>query len=104
MIWVKREKKNCSSLLLLLACSNQDLAFSECTCRLQISASHTFASRKFNVFIHLFVGEIDLGTVRDDERELHSFLARPPRLKKDAVNAGENQFAHRASVGGSLGF
>ena len=56
------------------------------------------------MFIHLFVGEIDLGTVRDDERELHSFLARPPRLKKDAVNAGENQFAHRAPICGRLRF
>ena len=56
------------------------------------------------MFIDLFVGEIDLGPGGDDERELHSLPARPPRLKKDALNAGENQFAHRASVCGRLRF
>ncbi len=49
---VKRQKENCCSL----ACSNQSLALSECTCRLHKSASQTFASRKFNVFIDSFVG------------------------------------------------
>ena len=56
------------------------------------------------MFIDLLVGEIDLGAVGDDQRELHSFPARPPRLKQDAVNAGENQFAHRASGCGRLRF
>ena len=56
------------------------------------------------MFIHLFVGEIDLGAMGDDQRKLHSLRARPPRLKKDALNAGENQFAHRASVCGRLRF
>ena len=56
------------------------------------------------MFIDLFVGEIDLGPGRNDQRELHSFPARPPRLKKDALNAGENQFAHRATVCRGLRF
>jgi hypothetical protein len=56
------------------------------------------------VFIDLLVAEIDLGPGGDDQRELHPFPARPPRLKKDALNAGKNQFAHRASVGGRLRF
>jgi len=56
------------------------------------------------VFIDLFVGEIDLGAGGDDQRELHSFPARPPRPKKDALHAGENQFAHRTSVRGRLRF
>jgi hypothetical protein len=56
------------------------------------------------VFIDLFVGELDLGAVGDDQRELHSFPARPPRLKKYALHAGEDQFAHRASVCGRLRF
>ena len=53
------------------------------------------------MFIDSF-GEIDLGSGRDDQRELHSLPARPPRLKKDALNAGKNQFAHRTSVCGRL--
>jgi len=56
------------------------------------------------VFIHLFVGEVDLGAVGDDQGELHSLGARSPLLKKDALNAGKNQFAHRAPVGGRLRF
>src|SRR5579862_4780201 len=73
-------------------------------CRLQIKASHTFESRKFNVFIDLFVAEIDLGTRGDDQRELHSFPAGPPRLKQDTLYPGENQFAYRASVRSRLRF
>ena len=73
-------------------------------CRLQIKASHTFESGKFNVFINLFVGEIDLWAGGDDERELHSFPARPPRPKEDALNTGKNQFAHRASIRSRLRF
>jgi hypothetical protein len=65
---VKRQKKNCSSS----ASSNQSLALSECMCRLQSRASHTFESRKFNMFIDLFVGQVDLGAVGGDQRELHS--------------------------------
>lgn len=56
------------------------------------------------MFIHLFVGQIDLGAGGDDQRELHSFPARPPRLKKNTLHAGENQFAHRAPVCGRLRF
>jgi hypothetical protein len=61
-------------------------------------------SRKFNVFIDLFVGEIDLGAGGGDQRELHLLRARPPRPKKDALHAGENQIAHRAAVCGRLRF
>jgi len=43
VICVNRPKRNCSSP----ACSNQDLAVSECVCRLHRSASQTLASRKF---------------------------------------------------------
>jgi hypothetical protein len=52
VIYVKRQKKNCRSP----TCSNQNLARSECMCRLHRSACQTFASRKFNVFIDPFVG------------------------------------------------
>jgi hypothetical protein len=54
------------------------------------------------VFIHLIVGEIDLGAGGDDQRKLHSLRARAPSLKKDVLHAGENQFANRAPVGGRL--
>ncbi len=56
------------------------------------------------MFIHLFVGEIDLGAGRDDQWQLHLLRTRTPRLKKHALDAGENQFAHRASVCGRLRF
>ena len=56
------------------------------------------------MFIHLFVGEIDLRPMGDDQRKLHSFPARPPRLKKDALNADENKFADRAPVCSRLRF
>ena len=71
--WVKRQKKNCSSL----ASSNQSLAFSECTWRFHRSASQTLASRKFNMFIDLFVGHIDLRALRNDKGKLHFLSTRP---------------------------
>ena len=61
-------------------------------------------SRKFNAFIDLFVGEADLGAGRDDQRELDLLRARAPRLQKDVLQAGENQFAHRTPVRGGLRF
>src|SRR5271154_130688 len=70
--WVKRQKKNCCSPV----CSNQSRAVSECTCRLHKSASHTFASRKFNVFIDLFVGHIYLWAFGNDERKAHPLRTR----------------------------
>jgi hypothetical protein len=54
------------------------------------------------VFIDLIVGEIDLGAGGNDQRKLHSLWAWPPFLKEDVLNASENQFAHRAPVGGRL--
>jgi len=83
VIWVKRQKKNCSSP----ACWNQDWAFSECRCRLQINASHTFASRKFNVFIDLLVGQVNLGAAGDNQRELHSPKAWALALQEHGLNA-----------------
>ena len=56
------------------------------------------------MFIDVFVGEMDLGPGRGDQRELRSFPARPLRLKKDALNPGENQFARRAPFRGRLRF
>src|ERR1700722_5791333 len=67
VIWVTRQKKNCSSR----DCSNQRVARSECTCRLQKRASQTFASRKFNVFIDLFIGHVDLWAWRDNQGKTH---------------------------------
>ena len=54
------------------------------------------------MFIDLFVGEVDLGATGDDERELHFLWTRALALQEHGFNAGENQFAHRAPVGGSL--
>lgn len=54
------------------------------------------------MFINFFAGEIDFRAGGDDQRELHLLWARPPRLKQYTLNAGENQFAHRASVCGRL--
>lgn len=98
VIWVKRQKKNCSAP----ACSNHDLARSECTWRLQASASHTLASRKFNVFIDLFVGQFDLRAIGDDERELHSVRTRALVLQEDGPDTCQDQFAHRAPICGGL--
>lgn len=50
------------------------------------------------MFIDLFVGQIDLGAGGDDQRELDSLRAWASLLKKDVLNACENQFAHRATV------
>src|SRR5579872_5562566 len=66
--WVKRQKINLCSA----ASSNQDRALSACTWRLQTSASQTFASRKFNVFIDLFVAQVYLRSLGHHEGKLHS--------------------------------
>ena len=97
---MNRQKKNCSSL----ACSNQALAFSECKCRLHSRANHTFESRKFNVFIDLFVGEIHLWTVRDDQRELHPFRAWSLALQQNTPDSRKNQFTYGAPACSSLFF
>jgi hypothetical protein len=68
VIWVKRQKKNCSSA----DRSNHVRACSECTCRLQSSASQTFALRKFNVFTNMFVRQIYFWAFRDDEGKAYS--------------------------------
>src|ERR1700689_2643254 len=86
---VNRPKRNCSCP----ACSNQDLALSECTCRLHRRASQTLASRKFNVFIDLFVGHVYLWTLRNDERESYPLGTRPLALQENALDTGEHKFS-----------
>lgn len=56
------------------------------------------------MFIDLLVGQIDLGAVGDNQRELHLFRSRALALQEHALNAGQHEFAHRASIGGRLRF
>src|SRR5882762_6175995 len=90
-ICAKRQKKNCSSV----DRSNHARAYSECTCRPQRSASQTFASRKFNVIINNFVGQIYLGAFRDDEGKSHSLGTWALALHERAFRARKNEFADR---------
>src|SRR5882762_8387599 len=96
VICVKRQKKNCSSA----DRSNHARAFSECTGRPQRSASQTFASRKFHVFINQFVGQIYLGAFRDDEGKSHSLGTLT--LHESAFHACKNEFADRTSLRSGL--
>src|SRR6202521_619723 len=100
VICVKWQKKSCSSA----DRSNHSRACSECTCRLQSSASQTFASRKFNVFINIFVGQIYLGAFRDDEGKADSFETWALALDERAFRARQNEFADRASLRSCLLF
>src|SRR6202521_4150203 len=100
VICVKWQKKSCSSA----DRSNHSRACSECTCRLQSSASQTFASRKFNVFINIFVSQIYLGALRGDEGKAHSFGTRVLALHESAFRARENEFADRPSLRRGLRF
>lgn len=95
---VKRQKKNSSSP----AFSNQSLAVSEWMCRLHIKANQTLASRKFNVFIDLFVGQLNLGTFGDDQGKLNPSRTRSLTFQKYAPNACQNQFSDGAALGGGL--
>src|ERR1700680_799698 len=100
VICVKRRKKKCSSA----DRSNHSRARSECTCRPQSSASQTLASRKFNVFINLFVREIYLRTFRNDEREAHSFGTWALAFHESSCRASKNEFADRTSLRSGLLF
>ncbi len=100
MIWVKRQKRNCASP----PWSNQVLAFSECTCRLHKRASQTLASRKFNVLIDLFVGQVYLRAFGNDQRELHSSGVGALPLLQDVLNTGENEFAYGMALSRRLLF
>jgi len=85
--WVKRQKINLCSP----ASSNQDRALSACTWRLQTSASQTFASRKFNVFIDLFVAQAHLGSLGHNEWKLHSPRAGALLLQQYTLDTHKNQ-------------
>src|SRR5260370_30082337 len=97
---VKRQKKNFS----WLACSNQAMARSEWTCRFHASASQTLASRKFNVFIDLLVGQVYLGSLGNDERESYPLRPGALALQQDAPYPCQNQFTDRMARGSSLLF
>jgi hypothetical protein len=100
VICVKRQNKNCSSP----AFSNQDVAVSECTCRLHKSASQTFASRKFNVFINLFAGQVYLWAFGNDEREPHPLGTRTLTLQEYASDPRENELTDGVASRSSLFF
>src|SRR5579859_3537199 len=52
-------------------------------CRLHKSASQTFASRKFNVFIDPLVGQVYFRALGNDEREPHSLWTWVLALQQD---------------------
>ena len=56
------------------------------------------------MFIDLFVGEIHLWTVRDDQRELHPFRARSLALQQNTSDSRKNQFTYGAPACSSLFF
>ena len=66
------------------------------------SASQTLASRKFNVFINLFVGQIDFRSIGNDEGKLDSFGARTLVLDERDPHAQKDQFADGTPLRGSL--
>ena len=60
------------------------------------------ASRKFNVFIDLFVGQLNLGTSGDNQGKLNSFRPGSLAFQKYAPDACQNQFSNGAASGGGL--
>jgi hypothetical protein len=54
------------------------------------------------MFIDLFVGQINLRTVRDNQRKLHSAGARTLAFHEGNAHAQENEFANRPSLRGRL--
>src|SRR5437763_15790505 len=96
--WVKRQKKNCSSLTR----SNHRRASSECTCRLQNRAIQTLASRKFNVFIDPFAGQVHLWPFGNNQRELHSFGSWALVFQKYARHGCQHQIANGTTFGRRL--
>ena len=93
VICVNRPKRNCSCP----ACSNQDLALSECICRLHRSASQTLASRKFNVFIDLLIRQVYLWSVGNNQTKFDPLWPRPLCLQDhffaDPTTCGELWFS-----------
>src|SRR5260370_651667 len=90
VICVNRPKRNCSCP----ACSNQDLALSECICRLHRSASQTLASRKFNVFIDLLIRQVYLWSFGNNQRKFDPLWPLPLCLQDHTSHTEKNQFAH----------
>src|SRR6202021_2202031 len=91
VIWGTRPKRNCSSP----ACSNQDLALSECICRLHRSASQTLASRKFNVFIDLLIRQVYGWSFRKHQRKFTPLWPRPLCLQDHTSHTEKYQFTNR---------
>ena len=77
-------------------------AFSEWMWRLQRSASQTLASRKFKMFIDLFVRHIHLRSIRDNQWKLHSPGPRTLAFDEGDAHAQENELANRPSLRGRL--
>jgi len=60
------------------------------------------ASRKFNAFIDLFVGEVDFRALGNDKWEAHSFRAWTAALEQNAPQSSENQPADGIALRGRL--
>lgn len=71
-------------------------------CRLQSNASYTLASRKFNVFIDLFVRQIHFGSVRNKEGETNAPGAWPLPFQDHNSHSCENQLADGVALGRAL--
>src|ERR1700675_2531522 len=93
VICVNRPKRNCSCP----ASSNQDLALSECICRLHRSASQTLASRKFNVFINLLIRQVYLWSFGNNQRKFDPLWPRPLCLQDHTSHTEKNQFTNRTT-------
>src|SRR4029077_10808325 len=91
VICANRPKRNCSCP----ACSNQDLALSECICRLPMSARHTLASRKFNVLIDLLIRQVYLWSFGNNQRKFDPLWPRRLRLLDHTSHTEKNQFSNR---------
>ena len=98
VIWVKRQENE----LFLSGLRKPRRALAACTCRVQSSASQTLASRKFNVFMDPFVGQVHLGSLRYNERKLHSPRAWTLSLHYYAPNADKNQLTDGRVLGRRL--
>jgi hypothetical protein len=66
------------------------------------SASQTLASRKFNVAIDLFVGQVDFRAFGDDKREAHAAGVGPLAFEQDALNTRQHQLTDRSALSSSL--
>src|ERR1700727_187442 len=96
--WVNRQKKNCWSE----DDSIHSRALLACMWRSHTSATQILASRKFNVFIDLFVGQVDFRAVRNDQRKLHMVRMSGFLPQQRFPDSHENQLSRRTAAGGSL--